>query len=94
MGAYLSLLRKNGILVQLGNPDDGVFQVPASSLIMQRVKLEGSLIGSPHEIREMLQFAAEKKVKPWVEVRPMKDANHAIVDMAHGKAKYRYVLVN
>ena len=54
----------------------------------------GSMIGSPGEIREMLQLAAEKNVKPWVEERPMKDANQAMIDMEKGKARYRYVLVN
>ncbi|KAA8646673.1 NAD(P)-dependent alcohol dehydrogenase [Aspergillus tanneri] len=46
------------------------------------------------EICEMLQLAAEKKVQAWVEERPMKEANQAIVDMEAGKARYRYVLVN
>ena len=36
----------------------------------------------------------EKKVKPWVGERPMKDANQAIVDMDEGKVRYRYVLKN
>lgn len=54
----------------------------------------GSCIGSPEDIREMLQLAADKKVKPWIQERPMKDANQAIVDMADGKARFRYVLVN
>lgn len=42
----------------------------------------------------MLKLAVDKKVKPWVEQRPMKEANQAIVDMKDGKARYRYVLVN
>jgi len=42
----------------------------------------------------MLQFAADNNVRPWVELRPLKDANKAIVDMEEGKARYRYVLVN
>jgi D-arabinose 1-dehydrogenase-like Zn-dependent alcohol dehydrogenase len=54
----------------------------------------GSLIGSPSEIREMLQLAAEKGVHPWIQQRPMTDANQAVVDMDAGKARYRYVLVN
>lgn len=93
MGDYLSLIRHGGVMVQVGAPDDGVFQVPAYPLI-RGVRLEGSLVGSPGEIREMLDLAAEKSVKPWVTTRPMKDANSAIVDMHEGKARYRYVLVN
>jgi alcohol dehydrogenase (NADP+) len=42
----------------------------------------------------MLQLAADKKVQPLVEERPMSDANQAIVDFDAGKARYRYVLVN
>lgn len=94
MDQYLSLLCRDGVFVQVGNPEDGLFQVPAPSLITRRAKFQGSLIGSPDEIREMLQLAGEKKLKPWVDVRPMRDANQAIVDMANGKARYRYVLAN
>lgn len=94
IGEYLSLLKKDGTLVQVGIPDDGVFQVPAPQLIFGRVHMGGSLIGSPNEIREMLQLAAEKGVEPLVQERPMSEANQAIVDMEDGKARYRYVLVN
>ncbi|CAI4219655.1 unnamed protein product [Parascedosporium putredinis] len=58
------------------------------------IQVGGSLIGSPQEIQEMLDFAAEKQVKPWVELRPLKEANQAVIDMEAGKARYRYVLVN
>ena len=42
----------------------------------------------------MLELAAEKNIKPWVQTRPMADANQAVQDMEAGKARYRYVLVN
>jgi len=42
----------------------------------------------------MLQFAAEKKIKPWIQKYPMDQVNKAIVDMNKGKARYRLVLVN
>lgn len=66
----------------------------AFTLIGGGVKIGGSAIGSPAEIREMLQFAADKNIRPWVQTRPLKEANQAVVDMAEGKARYRYVLVN
>ncbi|KAK1148506.1 hypothetical protein N8T08_009512 [Aspergillus melleus] len=91
---YISLLKTNGNFVQLGVPEDGALAIPAAALIMKRVKFGGSLIGSPSEIREMLELAAEKNVQTWVQERPMKDANQAVVDMDAGKARYRYVLVN
>lgn len=64
------------------------------SLIAKGCKVGGSAIGAPHEIEEMLELTAKKVVKPWVQKRPLKDANHAVVDMGEGKARYRYVLVN
>ena len=94
IAGYLALLKRDGTLAQVGNPDDGLFSVPAPSLIIGRKRLAGPRIGAPKEIREMLQLAAEKSVNPWVEGRPMKDANQAIVNMDNGKARYRYVLVN
>ncbi|KAL4892490.1 chaperonin 10-like protein [Aspergillus ambiguus] len=91
---YIGLLKSNGSFVQLGVPEDGALAIPAAALIMKRVKFSGSLIGSPSEIREMLELAAEKKVHSWIEQVPMKEANQAIQDMEAGKARYRYVLTN
>lgn len=90
---YLGLLAVDGTLVQVGLPEDGTLVAPIRPLL-PRLKVSSSLIGSPAEIREMLELAAEKKIKPWVEQIPMKDANRAIVDMRAGNARYRYVLVN
>ncbi|BCR87847.1 NAD(P)-dependent alcohol dehydrogenase [Aspergillus chevalieri] len=90
---YIGLLRTDGSLVQVGLPDDGVLNAPIPRL-MRRLTVGASLIGSPGEIREMLELVAEKNVKPWIEEIPMKDANRGVVDMEAGKARYRYVLVN
>jgi D-arabinose 1-dehydrogenase-like Zn-dependent alcohol dehydrogenase len=68
--------------------------VNAFTLLASGVHIGGSGIGSPAEITEMLQFAADNNIKPWIQTRPMKEANQAVVDMAEGKARYRYVLVN
>ncbi|CAG9961938.1 unnamed protein product [Clonostachys byssicola] len=91
MGGYLGLLDVGGTFVQLGLPEEGL-HLMASSLTKTRARLAGSIIGSPSEIREMLQLAADKEIKPWVELRPMEEANQAILDMADGLPRYRYVL--
>lgn len=93
MGDYLNLLNHNGTMVQVGAPEGDV-PLSVFNLIRGRRSLAGSAIGSPGEIREMFQLAADKNIKPWVEKRPMKDANQAIVDMEAGKPRFRYVLVN
>ncbi|QUC21322.1 uncharacterized protein UV8b_05565 [Ustilaginoidea virens] len=90
---YVDALRFDGTLVQVG-----VFkkpmQVGSLNLAMGRRRIAGSIIGSPSEIREMLQLVVDKNIKPWVEKRPMKDANQVMMDMQAGKARFRYVLQN
>lgn len=90
---YLGLLKVEGTFVQVGAPDGGEFPaINVFTLLMAGIKVGGSGIGSPAEIREMLQLAADKGIKPWVQRRPLSDANKAITDLEMGKARYRYVL--
>lgn len=93
LSEYISLLKPRGTLVQLGAPGTAV-PLNLFSLLLGAKNLVGSLVGSPSEVREMLQFAADKKIKPWVETRPMAEANQAMVDMEANKARFRYVLTN
>jgi alcohol dehydrogenase (NADP+) len=88
---YFSLLRMNGTLVQVGAPETPLTMHPFV-LFRQRLSFAGSCAGGPDEIRDMLQLAADKQIKPWVETRPMAEANQALVDQGAGKARFRYVL--
>lgn len=91
--SYFDLLALNGTLVQVGIPEEPI-PLSAWALVPRRRRLVGSLIGSPKEIEELFQLAAEKKIEPWVEMRPMVEANQAIIDMEAGKPRFRYVLIN
>lgn len=94
LAGYLRLLKRNGVFVQVGAPEEPLPPLRAFSLIQKGVKVTGSTIGSPEDIRVMLELAAEKGVKPWVQTRPMEEVNLALADMHEGKARYRYVLEN
>ena len=80
--------------MQVGAPDDPIPGFLAFALIMKKVKITGSLIGSPKEIREMFELAAKRSdvVKPWINKRPMSEANQVVVDFEKGLPRYRYVL--
>ena len=91
---YLQLLRLKGQFVQVGVPEDIVPGFHMFSLILKRVSIGGSLIGSPQDIKDMLRLFVEKNVRTWNVNVPMKDANQVVLDMDAGKARYRYVLVN
>lgn len=94
MKGYLTMMKTRGTLVHVGNPDDGQFVIPPGSLLNKSLNFAGSIIGSAAQVREMLQLAADKGIKAWVEERPMKDANQVILDLEAGKPRYRYCLVN
>lgn len=91
---YLALLDTKGILIQVGAPKDPIPPFHASSLLRKDLKLGGSLIGSRSMAEDMLQLAAQADISAWVDTRPMSEANKAVLDMANGNARYRYVLTN
>jgi alcohol dehydrogenase (NADP+) len=94
LASYVSLLRTRGQFIMVGAPEDKLPALNVFHLIGKKAKIGGSAIGSPKQIREMLDLAVRMKVKPWIQPRPMADANQAIQDLEHGKPRYRYVLEN
>ncbi|KAH6871320.1 chaperonin 10-like protein [Thelonectria olida] len=94
LNAYLSLLGSCGTFIQVGFSDTGSLPPIAPNILIRKgIRVGGSMIGSPREIRQMLDFASKENVTPWVETWPMNEANQAIIEMQNGKARYRYVLV-
>ncbi|KAJ6788947.1 hypothetical protein PWT90_05199 [Aphanocladium album] len=91
---YLKLLRVHGDYVQVGLPDQALPMVHALELSVRNIRLSGTFFGSPSQIAEMLQFAADNRVKPLVELKPLSQANEILKCMENGLARYRYVLFN
>lgn len=91
---YLQLLKTHGQFIQVGAPEDQLPGFGAFALIQKGCKIGGSSIGSPVDISEMLEFAVKHNVHPWIQERPLKEANDAVIAMDKGDARYRIVLVN
>lgn len=91
---YLGLLRSRGVFIQVGAPEENLPPISAFDLMSKERKIGGSSVGPPNQIKEMLELAANKGIKPWVEKRSMRDANQAVRDMDAGRARYRYTLCN
>jgi D-arabinose 1-dehydrogenase-like Zn-dependent alcohol dehydrogenase len=90
----LSTLTTNGIFIIVGLPEEPLAGIPAGMLALKQITLSGSIIGSPSEVQEMLEFAAKTGVKPWIQKYPMSKVNEAIADFRAGKPRYRIVLEN
>lgn len=86
-------LRNNGKLVMVGfSPDPVAFE--SVDLVVHQQSFTGSFLGSRTVMREMLEFAQERGIKPEVETMAMSQVNEAIRRVKEGKARYRIVLVN
>lgn len=90
--AFLSSLSVHGRLIFVGMPEDEFKSLRSQQFAGNGALLGGSHIGSKVEALSMLDLAAKEKIKPWVEVLPMKDCGKAIQRLADGDVRYRFVL--
>ncbi|MFO1519516.1 MAG: NAD(P)-dependent alcohol dehydrogenase [bacterium] len=88
---YLNLLKRDGTMVLLGVPMKAP-SVHASSLIMKRKSLGGSLIGGIAETQEMLDFCGKHGIGSDIELIPIQKINEAYERMIQGDVRYRFVI--
>lgn len=88
---YLRLVKRDGSMVLLGVPTKAP-EVHATSLIMGRKSLAGSLIGGIQETQEMLDFCGKHNITSDIEVIPMQKINEAYERMIKGDVRYRFVI--
>ncbi|KAF9289935.1 hypothetical protein BGZ68_008293 [Mortierella alpina] len=87
----LQLVANRGQFVLLALPE-APLSIPGNAFIARHVSMVGSLIGGKDTVQEMLEFAAAHNVRPWIEKRPMSDANAAVKHMMEGRPRYRVVM--
>jgi uncharacterized zinc-type alcohol dehydrogenase-like protein len=92
-GSYIQALRPTGTLCFVGVPPSPV-SLHAFPLISGQRSVSGSPVGSPYQLREMLNVAARHSVKATTELFPMSKANEAIEKVKKSKVRYRAVLAN
>ena len=91
MDAYLSLLRLDGTLVNVGAPPQPL-PVQVFSLIGRRRSFAGSNIGGIAETQQMLDFCAERGIAPEVEVITADEVNEAYERVLASAVRYRFVI--
>ncbi|KAI8095606.1 chaperonin 10-like protein [Thamnidium elegans] len=91
---YLELLHVNGKFMNVFIPGWKFPQIDPFTLIINQVSISGTAVGSPAEMQEMINFAAEREIKPWINKYKMSDINKAIADFRAGLPKFRFVLEN
>jgi alcohol dehydrogenase (NADP+) len=89
--SYLSLLRRNGTMVNVGAPAEPL-PVRVSSLMDNRRSYAGSGIGGIRETQEMLDFCAEHRINPDVELIGIDYINEAWKRVLAADVRYRFVI--
>ncbi|MFF1677443.1 NAD(P)-dependent alcohol dehydrogenase [Streptomyces sp. NPDC058256] len=90
-GAYLSLLKSDGALVNVGAPEEPI-SINLFSLIMGRKTLAGSGIGGIQETQEMLDFCAEHGLGAEIELITASEINDAYERVLASDVRYRFVI--
>jgi alcohol dehydrogenase (NADP+) len=91
MDKYLSLLKLNGTLVNVGAPAEPL-EVPAFALIPMRRSWAGSMIGGIRETQEMLDFCAEHNIGATVERIRGDQIDVAWDRVVDSDVRYRFVI--
>jgi uncharacterized zinc-type alcohol dehydrogenase-like protein len=89
--AYLSLLRVDGTMINVGAPSDP-YSVGGFSLIGGRKSLAGSAIGGLPDTQEMLDFCAQHGVKPEIELIGADEVGDAYDRVERSAVRYRFVI--
>ncbi|WP_327365305.1 NAD(P)-dependent alcohol dehydrogenase [Streptomyces sp. NBC_01217] len=90
-GAYLSLLKTGGALVNVGAPEEPV-ALNLFSLISGNKTLAGSAIGGIAETQEMLDFCAEHALGAEIELIEAIGINEAYERVLASDVRYRFVI--
>ena len=90
-GAYLSLLKTGGALVNVGAPEEPI-ALNLFSLIGGNKTLAGSMIGGIAETQEMLDFCASHGIGSEIELIAASEINEAYERVVNSDVRYRFVI--
>jgi propanol-preferring alcohol dehydrogenase len=87
----IGMLRRGGTCTLIGLPP-GDFPAPIFDVVLKRITIRGSIVGTRKDLQEALEFAGEGKVKAQVELQPMEAVNDVFRRLREGKVTGRVVL--
>lgn len=92
VAAYAAVVKRGGFYTQVGMPKG--FELTLSNLGMAstRVNFNASLIGGIPETQEVVNYCADNKVLPQIQVIKAENVNEAWQNVMDKKARYRYVI--
>lgn len=87
----LQMVRRKGTVALVGLPP-GVFPTPIFDVVLKRITLRGSIVGTRRDLDEAIAFAVDGKVKADITKAPLSDINAIFAKLKAGKIEGRMVL--
>jgi propanol-preferring alcohol dehydrogenase len=87
----LRMARPKGTVSLVGLPP-GEFATPIFDLVLNRITIRGSIVGTRKDLEEAIEFAVEGKVKPTVTAEPLDNINDIFARLKAGKIDGRVVV--
>jgi propanol-preferring alcohol dehydrogenase len=87
----LQLVRRKGTISLVGLPP-GDFPTPIFDVVLKRITIRGSIVGTRKDLAESIQFAAEGKVKAHIHKATLENINRVFADLKAGRVDGRIVL--
>jgi propanol-preferring alcohol dehydrogenase len=87
----IGMTRRKGTCVLTGLPP-GEFPAPVFDVVLKRITIRGSLVGTRADLQEALSIAADRNIRSYARTEPFENANNALDDLRKGKVKGRVVL--
>jgi uncharacterized zinc-type alcohol dehydrogenase-like protein len=92
VAAYASVVKPYGSFTQVGMPEKFELTVNNLGLSISRVSFNASLIGGMKETQDVVNYCADNKVLPTIEIIKAEQINEAWENVVNKKARYRYVI--
>lgn len=92
MSPYIDCVKKYGYFTQVGQPINGELTINNFNMIFNRVNFNGSLIGGIPETQEVMDYCAENKIYPQIQLIKASEINDAWDKVVNKEARYRYVI--
>jgi propanol-preferring alcohol dehydrogenase len=87
----LKMVRRKGTVSLVGLPP-GEFPTPIFDVVLKRITVRGSIVGTRRDLDEAIAFAADGKVRSEITKAPLADINAIFDRMKSGKIDGRMVL--
>jgi alcohol dehydrogenase (NADP+)/uncharacterized zinc-type alcohol dehydrogenase-like protein len=92
LSSYAAGVKPYGFFTQVGQPINGLFTINNGTFMFTRVNYNSSLIGGIPETQDVVDFCAQNKIYPQIQIIKAEEINDAWDKVVNKEARYRYVI--